>query len=364
MANVAEVEVRAAADVGLVLIGPADKAVFWLQGWVRGLWRQECRHSLWGGRGDGLVTGAGAAPWRELVEEEAVAGDEGGFVFGGFVGRIGEAGGVLGAEAHFVERVGGEVAALGEAFLFVLGGFVLGVAAVEQVDGGVEGGGVFIDPSVVVEGVGVGLAGGEDFFGAVDFAGEIGGFLDADLELAVEAGVIVGKGEAGAAAGSGEQALELGEGLDLFLGHLADFAEGSALGDATVFDELDLGVEEWDELDGRLTGDGVFLGEAADDGGTGDGVDQCAVEALRIAEEDADGEVECAFGGHDSARFGMGIGGWGGQLKTSSSITATSCRIGLGLARQKAVCVKKAAGAGRLRGLIRHNMLIMCMMRI
>lgn len=52
------------------------------------------------------------------------------------------------------------------------------------------------------------MAGGEDFFGAVDFAGEIGGFVDADLKLAVEAGVVAGEGEAGAAAGTGEEALQ------------------------------------------------------------------------------------------------------------------------------------------------------------
>ena len=90
------------------------------------------------------------AAWGELVEEEAVAGDEDGWVFGGLGGGVGEAGGVLDAEAHFVEGVGGEVAALGEAFFLVLGGFVLGIAAVEEVDGGGEGGGVFVDPAVVI----------------------------------------------------------------------------------------------------------------------------------------------------------------------------------------------------------------------
>ena len=267
-------------------------------------WRQECRHSLWGGRGGGLVPRAGAAAWGELVEEEAVAGDEDGFVFGGFVRGVGEAGGVLGAEAHFVEGVGGEVAAFGEAFLFVFGGFVLGVAAVEEVDAVSEGGGVFVDPAVVVEGVGVGLAGGEDFAGALDFAGEVGGFVDADLELAVEAGVVVGKGEPCAAAGTGEEALELGEGLDLLLGHLADFAKGTALGDAAVFDEFDLGLEERGELGGWLASDGVFLGEAAGDGGTGDGIDKGGEETFRVANEGADGEVKRAGCGHGDAWFG------------------------------------------------------------
>jgi hypothetical protein len=113
-----------------------------------------------------------------------------------------EAGGVLDAEAHFVECVGGEVAALGEASFVVLGGFVLGVAAIEQIDGGGEGVGVLVDPAVVGESVGesvgVGLAGGEHEAGAADLAGEIGGFLDTDLELAVEAGVVFREGEAGA----------------------------------------------------------------------------------------------------------------------------------------------------------------------
>lgn len=88
------------------------------------------RLSLCGGWGGGFFFGFGCAAWREFFEEEAVAGDEGGFVFGGLGGGVGEAGGVLDAQAHFVEGVGGEVAALGKTFLFVLGGFVLGIAAV------------------------------------------------------------------------------------------------------------------------------------------------------------------------------------------------------------------------------------------
>ena len=87
----------------------------------------------------------------ELVEEEAVAGDEGGLVFGGPCGGVGEAGGV-------------------------------------------------------------------DFSSAIDLAGEIGGLVDADLELAAEADVVVGKGGVGTAAGSGEEALHLGEGFDLLSG--------------------------------------------------------------------------------------------------------------------------------------------------
>lgn len=164
---------------------------------------------------------------------------------------------------------------------------------------------------MVVQGIGVGLAGGEDFLGAVDLAGEIGGFVDADLEFAVEAGVVSGEGEGGAATGTGEETFEFDEGLDLFLSQLADFAESSALGDTAVFDELDLCVEERSEDDIRLAGGGIFLREAAGDGGTGDGVDQCAVEALRIAEEGADGEVEGAIGGHDSGVFGWGRNGRG-----------------------------------------------------
>lgn len=264
--------------------------------WRCGKGRQECRPSLWGKQGRSWRWGGVfwflTAAWGELVEEEAVAGDEGGLVFGGLGGGVGEAGGVLGAEAHFVEGVSGEVAALGEAFFLVLGGFVLGIAAVEEVDAGGEGGGVFADPAVVVEGVGVGLAGGEDFLGAVDLAGEIRGFVDADLELAVEAGVVFRESEGGAAAGTGEEALEFGEGIDLFLGHLADFAEGSALGDAAIFDELNLGLEERGELGGRLTGGGVLLGEASGDGRADRGVSKGGVKALRVAEEGADGEVE------------------------------------------------------------------------
>ena len=66
--------------------------------------------------------------------------------------------------------------------------------------------------------IGVGEAGGVDFSCAFDLAGEIGGSVDADLELAAEADVVVGKGEVGTAAGTGEEALHLGEGFDLFLG--------------------------------------------------------------------------------------------------------------------------------------------------
>jgi|GEM_PF-3087138 len=61
-------------------------------------------------------------------------------------------------------------------------------------------------------------AGGVDFSSAFDLAGEIGGFVDADLEFAAEADVVVGKGEVGTAAGTGEEALHLGDGLDLLLG--------------------------------------------------------------------------------------------------------------------------------------------------
>jgi len=261
---------------------------------------------LRGGRGGRFIRGAGSAAWGELVEEVAVAGDEDGFVSGGLVRGIGEAGGVLDAEALFVEGVGGEVAAFGEAFFVVLGGFVLGIAAVEEVDEGGEGAGVFIDPAVVVESVGVGLAGGEDFFGALDFAGEILWLADADLEFAVEAGAVAGKGEVGAAAGTGKEAFEFGEGIDLFLGHFTDFADGGALDDAAVFNELDLGLEERGEDDVGLAGDGVFLGEAAGNGGAGDGIDKGGVEALRVAEEGADSEVKRAVGGHEGARFGIG----------------------------------------------------------
>ena len=57
-----------------------------------------------------------------------------------------------------------------------------------------------------------------DFSSAFDLAGEIGGLVDADLELAAEAGVDVGKGEVGTAVGTGEEALRLGEGFDLLYG--------------------------------------------------------------------------------------------------------------------------------------------------
>jgi hypothetical protein len=243
-------------------------------------------------RRDWLFCGGGCGTWGELVEEEAVAGDEDGLVFGGFTGGVGEAGGVLDGEALFVEGVGGEVAALGEAFFLVFGGFVLGIAAVEEIDGGGEGGGVIVDPAMVVEGIGVGLASGEDFFGAVDLAGKIRGFVDADLELAVEAGVVFRESEGGTAAGTGEEALKLGEGFDLLLGHLADFAEGPALGDAAGLDELDLGLEERGEDDVRLAGSGALLGKTASDGRADSGINKGGMEALRVAEKGTDGEVE------------------------------------------------------------------------
>ena len=134
--------------------------------------------------------------------------------------------------------------------------------------------------------------------GTVDLAGKICGFVDADLELAVKAGVVFRESEGGTAAGTGEEVLELGEGFDLFLGHLADFAEGSALGDAAGLDELDLGLEERGEDGVRLAGGGVIFGKAAGDGRAGGGINKGGVKALRVAEEGADGEVECAVGGH------------------------------------------------------------------
>ncbi len=72
-------------------------------------------------------------------------------------------------EAHFVESVGGEVAGFGVALLLVFGFLVLGVAAVEEVDACLQSCGVFIEPAVVVEGIGVGFAGGEDFPGTIHF---------------------------------------------------------------------------------------------------------------------------------------------------------------------------------------------------
>ena len=57
-----------------------------------------------------------------------------------------------------------------------------------------------------------------DFSSAFDLAGEIGGLMDADLELAAEADVVVGKGGVGTAAGTGEEAQHLGEGFDLLSG--------------------------------------------------------------------------------------------------------------------------------------------------
>ena len=123
--------------------------------------------------------------------------------------------------------------------------------------------------------------------------------MDADLELAAEADVVIGKGEVGTAAGTGEQALHIVECFDLFLGHFADFANGAALGDAAVFDELDLGIEERGEFGGWLVGNGVFLGEAAGDGRANGRVDEGGVEEFRIADEGADGEVKRAVRGHN-----------------------------------------------------------------
>jgi hypothetical protein len=142
----------------------------------------------WWRGGVGFLAVAG---WK-LVEEEAVAGDEGGFVFGGTCGGVGEVGGVLDAEAHFR------------------------------------------------------------------------------------------KGEVGTAAGTGDEALHLGEGFDLLLSHLPDFANGTALGDAAIFNELDLGLEERGEDDVRLACDGIFLREAAGNGGAGDRIDESAVEEFCI----------------------------------------------------------------------------------
>ena len=94
----------------------------------------------------------------------------------------------------------------------------------------------------------------------------------------------------------------------MFPGHLADFTNGSALGDAAVFDELDLGLEARGEDDVRLARDGIFLGKAAGDGGTGDGIDEGAVEEFGIAEENADGEAERAVGRHKGGMVGVWLG--------------------------------------------------------
>lgn len=118
--------------------------------------------------------------------------------------------------------------------------------------------------------------------------------------------VAIAGDEGGTAAGTGDEALHFGEGFDLFLSHLADFANGSALGDAPVFDELDLSIEERGEVDVRLVSNGIFLLEGASDGGACDGIDERAVEEFCIAGEDADGETERAVRGHDGGDFRSG----------------------------------------------------------
>ena len=154
----------------------------------------------------------------------------------------------------------------------------------------------------------MGLAGGVDFSGAGHFAGEVGGFVNADLKFVSQADIAIREGELGAAAGGRKSFFEFGEGNDLLFRHGADFANGSALGNAAVFDEFDLRLKERGELGGRLCGIGVFLGEAAGNGRAGDGIDESSVKELRIANENADGEGKCSLR-HDrtmAGKCGMG----------------------------------------------------------
>jgi len=108
-----------------------------------------------------ILASAGAAGGREVVEQEARAGFDHGGIAGLGVG-VGQPRGVLHAEARLVERIGGTVAAGGDAFLFALRRFLIVVGAVERVVRRGERGGVVGRPAVLGEFRGVFVRGGEN----------------------------------------------------------------------------------------------------------------------------------------------------------------------------------------------------------
>jgi hypothetical protein len=135
-----------------------------------GWWRQECRHSLWGGRGGwrrrgvtalGAAVGLGFVAGRELVEEEAGAlGDVPGVSGGICAGGVLEAGGVLDGEAVCIEGVGLDDFLVGEAEAVIEGLFLLMCLAAEGGDGVAEEGAVGGDPAFGFEFGGVFEGGG------------------------------------------------------------------------------------------------------------------------------------------------------------------------------------------------------------
>jgi len=132
----------------------------------------------------------------------------------------------------------------------------------------------------------------ENLAGTLEFACEILRLVDADLKLAPQPCIAGGEGERRGPAGRGHEALELGEGLRLFLRELADVAGGTALIRTAFFDEVDLLFEDG-------VGLRVFRGrQPFEDGCAGRAVAQGSEEPLRIAKQRADGEGEVSECGH------------------------------------------------------------------
>lgn len=128
--------------------------------------------------------------------------------------------------------------------------------------------------------IGVGLAGGEDEGGALEFGIEGAGALRADLEFAVQAGVVAGVGEPGGA----DEALHFGVVICFVFGELAELAFGSGLGAATSFGGGELVLEALGEGLGLVLGQQTF-GDGRADGGIGEG----AVQTFGVAQEGAEG---------------------------------------------------------------------------
>ena len=259
--------------------------------------RQECRHSLWGGRWWRGVAALGAAVgffavagWEFFEEEAAALGDVFGVARGVGASGVLEAGGVLGGEAVGVEGVGGDDFFVGEALFVGLGLVVLGGDFCEGGNGGAESGGIGGDPGLGLEGSGVFRGCGVGEAGAGDGGGEGFGSGFADLELGAEDGVLAGEGEAGGAACSGGEAFHFAEVCLLLVGEGGEIAGLAALGGTSAGEGGDFRREGGDEGCAEAQGHGGLVG------GIGEGLG----EEVGGGSEGGEGEVEFTARAHDS----------------------------------------------------------------
>lgn len=142
------------------------------------------------------------------------------------------------------------------------------------------------------------LAGREDDAGAGELGGEEFGLFDADLKFAVEFHVVAGKGEAGSAAGSADEAFEFLKGVLLGDGEGAGFTGFGFVGGGSVGD----GVQFGGEPGGVIVFGGVILGvETLRHGGEVGGINEGVVQGGGLFDEGAEGEGPFA-GSHSGGK--------------------------------------------------------------